>query len=97
MLIPVLAMFDIQQFENDAHQNGIRYWLAHEFMDKLGYDSWSSFKTVIQKSMSNCLNLGIDIEEVFIPIELEVGAKSYRLTRFACFLIAMQADGSGSV
>jgi DNA-damage-inducible protein D len=85
-------MFDIEKFEQDAYQNGIRYWIAHEFMEKLGYDSWSSFKAVIQKAMGNCLNLGIDVEDVFIPIELDDGTKSYRLTRFACFLVAMQAD-----
>lgn len=85
-------MFDIQQFENDAHENGVRYWFAHEFMHKLGYDNWPSFRAVIQKSMSNCLNLGIEIEDVFIPMELPDGTKSYKLTRFACFLVAMQAD-----
>ncbi len=46
-------MFDIQQFENEAHESGVRYWLAHEFMHKLGYDNWSLFKVVIQKSTSN--------------------------------------------
>lgn len=85
-------MFDIQQFEDDAYQNGIRYWMAHDFMNKLGYDNWQSFKAVIQKAMSNCLSLGIDIEDVFIPVELEDGSKSYKLTMFACFLVAMQAD-----
>lgn len=85
-------MFDIQQFEDDSYQNGIRYWVAHNFMEKLGYSSWPSFKTVIQKAMGSCLQLGIDADEVFIPTTLEDGSKSYKLTRFACFLIAMQAD-----
>ena len=86
-------MFDLQQFEDDARENGIRYWIAHDFMGKLGYDNWSSFKSVIQKAQANCLQLGIDAEDVFIPWSLEDGRKSYKLTRFACFLVAMQADG----
>lgn len=84
-------MFDLQQFEGESQQNGIRYWIAHDFMSRLGYESWQSFKTVIQRAMSNCLALGIDTDEVFIPCEHQ-GVRSYKLTRFACFLTAMQAD-----
>lgn len=84
-------MFDIQEFEDDAKENGITYWDAHDFMEKLGYESWNSFKSVIQKAMSSCLQLNIDADEVFIPFDFN-GIKSYKLTRFACFLVAMQAD-----
>lgn len=84
-------MFDIKQFEDDAHQNGIRYWIAHEFMRKLGYENWITFKSVINKAMACCSQLDIDASEVFIAYEFE-GVKSYKLTRFACFLVAMQAD-----
>lgn len=87
-------MFNIQQFEDDARTNGIRYWLAHEFMASLGYETWVSFKSVIHKAMGSCLQLGIDADESFIPIELPDGTKSYKLTRFACFLVAMQANPS---
>jgi DNA-damage-inducible protein D len=85
-------MFEIQKFEDEAQQNGIRYWLAHDFMATLGYETWTSFKTVLQKAMGSCLQLRIDADEAFIPTELPDGQKSYRLTRFACFLVAMQAD-----
>lgn len=85
-------MFDMQHFEGSAKENGMHYWLAHEFMAALGYETWPSFKTVIQKAMGSCLQLGIDTDEAFLPCDLPDGTKSYRLTRFACFLIAMQAD-----
>lgn len=88
----MMTAFDIQTFEESAKENGQRYWDALQFMDMLGYESWSSFKTVIQKSMSNCLSLGIETEDVFIPMTLDDGSKTYKLSRFACFLIAMQAD-----
>lgn len=89
---PEQLKLDIESFENDAHQNGIRYWIAHDFMKKLGYENWSSFKIVIQKAMGSCLQLGIDVDDVFIVTELDNGSKTYKLTRFACFLVAMQAD-----
>lgn len=85
-------MFNIQLFEDSARQNGMRYWVAHDYMDYLGYESWQSFRTVIQKAMSSCLQLGIDADDAFIPFELADGTKSYKLTRFACYLVAMQAD-----
>lgn len=87
-----MTTFDIDSFEECAKENGQRYWDAIQFMELLGYESWASFKTVIHKSMSNCLSLGIDTEDIFIPVNQEDGSRSYKLTRFACFLIAMQAD-----
>ena len=87
-------MFSIQKFEDSAKDNGIRYWIAHDYMADLGYESWASFKVVIQKAMGSCLQLGIDSDEAFIPFEAPDGTKSYKLTRFACYLIAMQANPS---
>lgn len=86
-------MFDLQLFEAAARENGIRYWSAHDFMETLGYENWLSFRSVLQRAQTSCLQLGIDADEVFIPYDLD-GVKSYKLTRFACFLVAMQADAS---
>ena len=88
--------FDIQNFEKSAKQNGIRYWWAHEFMVELGYETWSSFNNVINKSIASCARLGLDVSDAFIAhscIEDGKSFKSYRLTRFACLLITMHADG----
>lgn len=87
-----MTTFDIDAFEDSARENGQRYWDALQYMDMLGYENWTSFKHVIQKSMSNCLSLGIETDDVFISVTLDDGTKSFKLTRFACFLIAMQAD-----
>lgn len=89
-------VFDIDLFEEDAKQNGIRYWIAHDFMKRLGYETWASFQRVINKAMSSCAELDVAIDESFIPInfldENDKEVKSYKLTRFACFLITMHAD-----
>lgn len=87
--------FDLELFENDAHQNGFRYWIAHDFMIHLGYESWGAFKKVINNAMSSCANLEIDIIDNFSQIDITFQGKevkSYKLSRFACFLITMHAD-----
>lgn len=87
--------FDLKGFEDSAKQNGIRYWIAHEFMASLGYESWPSFQKVINKAMASCASLNVQIQEAFIPdVFLEDGKEvaTWRLTRFACFLVTMHAD-----
>ena len=88
--------FDIQRFENSAKQNGIRYWWAHEFMLDLGYENSSTFNNVINKAIASCARLGLDVSDAFIAssyVENGKTVKSYRLTRFACLLVTMHADG----
>jgi DNA-damage-inducible protein D len=88
--------FDLQTFENAAKDNGVRYWDAQQFMTALGYESWASFQKVLNRAIASCAQLGINIADVFIPITvIDDHAKvinSYKLTRFACFLVSMHAD-----
>ena len=91
-----MADFDIQRFEDSAKENGSRYWDAQQFMATLGYESWLSFQKVLNRAISSCAQLGINIADVFLPITVVDGPKvinSYKLTRFACFLVSMHADG----
>lgn len=87
--------FDIDRFEEAAKQNGVRYWVAHEFMVSLGYESWASFRKVINKAMASCASLNVSIPEAFISdsfVEEGRAVETWRLTRFACFLVTMHAD-----
>ena len=87
--------FDLARFEEAARQNGVRYWIAHEFMTALGYEAWPSFQKVINKAMASCAALNVQIPEVFIPdtfVENGKDVSTFRLTRFACFLVTMHAD-----
>jgi DNA-damage-inducible protein D len=87
--------FSIQQFESDGHENGMRFWFAHVFMKSLGYDVWPTFQKVITKAMGACAMLGIDPTEAFVPTSyLEDGkeCRTYKLSRFACFLVSMYGD-----
>lgn len=92
-----MGEFSIQKFEADGHENGVRFWYAHEFMKALGYDAWSAFQKVITKAMGACARLGIDPTESFMAATyLESGkeTKTYKLSRFACFLVSMYADSN---
>lgn len=87
--------FDIQKFESSAHQNGVRFWYAHEFMVELGYENWASFNGVINKAIASCARLDWDVADAFVPDNIEQDGRSqrtYRLTRFACLLVTMHAD-----
>ncbi len=87
-----MTTFEIQKFEDSAKENGVRYWDAREFMSTLGYDTWTAFSKVIIKAIASCAQLGIDIHDVFIPSQSIEGTNTYKLTRFACFLVSMHAD-----
>jgi DNA-damage-inducible protein D len=88
--------FDLQEFESLARENGQRYWLAHEFMHRLGYESWPSFRGVVNKAVSLCARIDVDSMEAIIPCEAtdESGKSfhSFKLTRFGVLLVTMQAD-----
>ncbi len=90
-----MGEFSIERFEQDGRENGTRFWFAHEFMKSLGYDSWPTFQQIITKAMGSCAKLGIDPTEAFIPdtfLENGKECKTYKLSRFACYLVSMHAD-----
>ena len=89
--------FSIESFEGCARQNGVRYWLAHDLMRELGYESWTSFQKVICKAQASCARLEMDALSEFMQVSFVDAAdgqqkSSVRLTRFACLLVTMHAD-----
>lgn len=84
---------EIEILETCSHQNGRRYWLAKEFMNRLGYSSWDQFRRVINRAIASCAKLELDVSEAFEQIRSDDGRLvDYKLNRFACFLIATYAD-----
>ncbi len=76
-------------------ENGIMYWWATWYGEILGYKSFKTFLAPVQRAMQACATLDIDISENFIDTRRSVDGKTVRdikLTRFACYLIAMNAD-----
>lgn len=72
------------------------YWWASWFADVLGYASLSSLMPSIDKAKLACMQLEISVIDNFIATKKD-RKKDIKLTKFACFLIAFQADSRKSV
>ena len=75
--------------------NGFTHWSARNYMVMLGYESYESFRKAINKAISTCTTLDIDVSENFQQTTVEIDGrpeKDFRLSRFACYLVAMNAD-----
>jgi DNA-damage-inducible protein D len=83
-------------------QNGSQYWMARDIQSALGYTRWESFKDVILKGQLACESAGISAENQFRQTtKLIVAGKGaerqledWFLSRYACYLIAMNSDSS---
>ena len=94
--------YNNKNFENIKHidENGIEFWYARELQVVLDYKEWRKFKNVIDKAEEACKNTGISEFEHFVDadktIKMPKGAtkkiKDYKLTRYACYLIAQNGD-----
>ena len=94
-------------FEEIKHidENGNEYWLARELQIALQYTKWEKFSNVINNAKIACENSGYNVNEQ-LP---EVGKLSkrnngavvrivdYKLSRYACYLIAQNADSRKKV
>lgn len=82
-------------FEEMGKENGHRFWLATQLAEALGYDSYAAFKQAINKAMAACGTLNIPIHENFTSFEDNINGRketNFKLSRFACYLTAMNAD-----
>ena len=81
-------------------KNGNEYWSARELMKMLEYNKWENFEKVINKAKDSCKNSNISVVEHFPDTRklskrannAEVLIKDYKLTRYACYLIAQNGD-----
>lgn len=83
------------QFEDYGKENGLTYWYARDLMVYLEYEDYNTFRIVISKAMATCHSLNITTLDDFREVEREIDGKKcidYKLSRFACFLISMNAD-----
>ncbi|MCC6866495.1 MAG: damage-inducible protein D [Ignavibacteria bacterium] len=86
---------ETNDFEELSKVNGFKYWFARDIMVSLGYDDYRKFLKAIERAISTCISLQITVDENFISIEREINSvtlKDYKLSRFACYLTAMNGD-----
>lgn len=88
-------------FEEYAHeQDGVEYWLARELQVLLGYADWRNFLNAIDKAKESCKTSGDVVSDHFVDVTkmVKIGSGADRkledimLTRYACYLIAMNGD-----
>lgn len=82
-------------------ENGVEYWFARELMPFLGYSKWSNFENIsIKKAQIACKKSLQSVKNHFADIGnlVIVGSgakrvkKDYKLSRYACYLIAQNGD-----
>lgn len=89
-------------FEDIKHkdENGNEYWIARELQSVLEYTQWRRFESAIDKAKTACNNSNVSIEEHFANVgkmislgkEGQRNINDYKLSRYACYLIAQNAD-----
>ena len=96
-----------KSFEDIKHidENGIEFWYARELQAVLDYKEWRKFENVINKAKQACENSEISAFEHFVDVDKTIkmpkGAEKtipdYKLSRYACYLIAQNGDSRKKV
>ena len=89
--------FDTIRYVKD---NGIEYWSARDLQTLLGYTEWRKFEDAIERAKVACKNSGYDPKEQLVDAAklskrnngAEISIKDYHLTRYGCYLVAMNGD-----
>ena len=91
-----------QTFEDIKHidEYGVEFWYARELMPILQYAKWQNFKKIIEKAIIACKNSEISVKDCFTDVSKPIISgkgkeefiEDYRLTRYACYLIAQNGD-----
>lgn len=97
-----LEEYKNKTFDEIKHidEYGNEYWYARELMTILQYSKWQNFEKIINKAVEACKNSKITISEHFTDVRktLEIPNNAvkeiidYKLSRYACYLIAQNGD-----
>ena len=94
-------------FEDIKHvdEDGNEFWYARELQKVLEYKDFRNFELVIYKAMDSCRNSAKNVPDHFVESTEMValgsnarrGFPSYKLSRYACYLIVQNGDPSKEV
>jgi len=98
----VLSVFEQIKHTDD---NNIEFWTARQLAKVLEYTDFRNFTSVIEKAKEACKNSGQPVEDHLVDFNEEInhgkGAvssySSYKLSRYACYLIVQNADPSKEI
>jgi DNA-damage-inducible protein D len=86
-------------------ENGNEFWAARQLAKSLEYTDFRNFLSVIEKAKEACKNSGQLVENHLVEfnemVSIGSGAEremnSYKLSRYACYLVVQNADPSKEV
>jgi DNA-damage-inducible protein D len=93
----------MQALDNVKHVRGAgEYWMGREIQAVLGYSKWENFRAVIDRAIESCRKGGIPPRNHFLGsrkmVKIGSGAKveveDFFLSRYACYLVAMNGEAS---
>ena len=100
--VAIITQSTIKFLDEIKHRDskGFDYWLARDLQGFLGYAKWDNFKSAIEKARMACNSVGNNDANHFADIRkmVSIGSGTQRdiediaLTRYACYLIAMNGD-----
>lgn len=83
-------------FEDFKNENSITFWWASDLSQMLGYKSLESFQKVLDRTTKALVSLSIphyeNIQATSREAENGKPFTDFKLTRFACYMAAMNAD-----
>ena len=94
-------------FESIRHvdDDGNEYWYARELQQVLEYTEWRKFVGVIKKAINSCKTSNYVVSDHFVGADkmVDIGSNTsrniedYKLSRYACYLIAQNGDSRKKV
>ena len=92
-----------KEFDNAIQvvkEEQIEFWYARDLMKLLGYSRWENFEKAIGRAIESCETSQVDSLDHFREVTkmVPIGSKAHRevvdymLTRYACYLVAMNGD-----
>lgn len=83
-------------------KNGQEFWMGRDIQMLLGYSDFTNFDKVVEKAKTSCESAGLKAKNHIRDITEVIGAgkgakgkrKNYFLSRYGCYLIAMNGDPS---
>lgn len=98
-----LGEFESFEKRKRLDERGMEYWSARDFASYLGYEmpkAWENFLKVLEKAKETAKSVKLRPKDHILGVKdmVLIGSKAkreigdYRLSRYACYIVAQQAD-----